>query len=206
MLKMRPPTVPEPFTPVLSDESIRALLKVCSGGDFESRRDAAIICIFADTGLRLSEVANLRWTIDAEENDVFLDERVLRVIGKGRKMRLVPFGDKTARAIDRYLRLRDRNPNRNLSNLWVGSRGGMTDSGVTQVIRRRALAAGLGKVHPHQFRHTAAHNLLANGMTEGDLMKVMGWSTPMMAKRYGAAAATSRAIAAHRRFSPMDRL
>jgi site-specific recombinase XerC len=42
MLKMRPPTVPEPFTPVLSDESIRALLKVCSGGDFDSRRDAAI--------------------------------------------------------------------------------------------------------------------------------------------------------------------
>jgi integrase len=73
--------------------------------------------------------------------------------------------------------------------------------------RRRGEQAGLGdKLHPHLFRHTFAHLMLAGGMQEGDLMLLAGWQSREMLKRYGASAATERALAASARMSPGDKL
>ena len=63
----------------------------------------------------------------------------------------------------------------------------------------RARAAGLGDVHPHQLRHSWAHDALANGTSEGDAMQLGGWSNRKMLSRYGAELAADRAIAARRR-------
>ena len=98
--RMRPPQIPEQPVEVLATDQIRALLKGCEGRDFVSRRDAAIIRLFADTGMRLSELAGL--TLD----DVDLDSGTASVLGKGRRPRACPFGTKTAQALDRYLRVR----------------------------------------------------------------------------------------------------
>ena len=74
----------------------------------------------------------------------------------------------------------------------------MTETGVAQVLKRRGREAGLEGLHPHQFRHTFAHEMLAGGMQEGDLMRIAGWKSPLMPKRYGASAASERAVAAYR--------
>ena len=173
--------------PVLSDEDLAALIKACDGKRFVDRRDEAIVRLFIDSGMRLGEFSRL--TTD----DIDLDLEVAVVLGKGRRLRSVPFGKSTTRALDRYLRVRRSHEQADQSWLWLGLKGRLSDSGIEQMIARRAEAAGLGRVNPHRFRHTFAHRWLAAGGTEGDLQRIAGWQSPQMLARYGASAADQRA-------------
>jgi site-specific recombinase XerC len=128
-------------------------------------------------------------------------------MGKGRRERPVRFGARTAKAIDRYLRLRARHREALSTARWVTRKGAFGKSGLQQMIRRRGEQAGLGyRLHPHLFHHTFAHLMLAGGMLEGDLTLLAGWQSREMLKRYGASAATERALAASARMSPGDKL
>jgi site-specific recombinase XerD len=201
MARTVPPTVVEKPVPVLSIDEIRALLKACkTSNTFESARDEAIIRMFLDTGIRLGEMTGLKIS------DVDLKLHVAVVMGKGSRFRTVPFDDKTASALDRYRRRRLRHKNADSESLWLGVRGPLSDSGITQIIRRRSADAGLPRVHPHQFRHTFAHQWLSMGGNEGDLQRIAGWSSPQMIQRYGASAAEERAQQAHRRIGLWDEL
>lgn len=200
-----PPPNPT-VTECLAVEDIQRLLSTCAGPDFVSRRDRAIIYVFADGGLRLAEVADLRY------GDWIGSSRTLIVNGKaanrsGPRRRAIRLGNRAGQAMDRYVRSRLTHVCAASDMLWLGAgiRAHVSYGGIKAMLNRRADLVGLN-VHPHQFRHTWASQFRKNGGSEGDLMVMGGWHSRAMLDRYGKADAEERARDAYSRISLGDRL
>jgi site-specific recombinase XerD len=194
MAKMSPPKSEPPPVPVIPDDDLSALIKACAGSNLDDRRDMALIRFFIDTGARLGEVAGLTLA------DIDLTTSTATVRGKGNRIRTVAFSQRATVALDRYLRARNRQRKfRNVDALWVGRRGRLSEPGIRCAVERRADLAGIGHIHPHQFRHTAAHRFLAAAGSETDLMSLSGWRSRTMLQRYAASTASQRAVEAYRR-------
>jgi integrase/recombinase XerD len=189
---------------LLADRELETLLEVCSGGSWVDRRDSAIVRVLMDNGMRLSWLAGLRHGPTGEQGeaiggdaervgDVWLDRRLLRIIRKGEDAHLVPIGPKTAAAIDRYLRARTRHPHAASPWLWLPVRGitaeggqrRLTATGIQQMLERRGREAGIpGRLHPHRFRQTMADDYLEKGGDPLELMRITGWKSLEMVRRY----------------------
>ncbi len=117
MARLRPPKPTEKPVPVLTDDGCERLIAACRGKEFADRRDEAIMRLFVDTGMRVSEMCG----IGLDDLDMRADQVTIR--GKGDRVRILPFGTKTGTALERYLRLRARHKLAGLPWLWLGSRG-----------------------------------------------------------------------------------
>ena len=175
----------------LTDDQIKALIKACTGPELRERRDEAIVRLMVESGMRAGECV----AIELPDIDLSSGTAVVRR-GKGGKGRVVPFGPQTARALDRYIRVRRTHRLADTPALWLGDRGkAFSYDALHKALGYRAKMAGISGFHPHLLRHTAAHRWLAAGGSEGGLMAGAGWSQPDMLMRYTRARASERAAA-----------
>lgn len=214
MQGMKRPVLPEPTGDFLNEDEIRRLIGTCDPKTFRGQRDEAIIRLFADTGMRCGELQALMAVeiIDGVRVPfVDLDTESVYVVGKGRRPRTIAFGAKTAVALDRYIRARRKHPHRAAPHLWLPIRNTtrqvpLTHDAIYQMLRKRGEAVGIEGVHPHKLRHSWADGMKRAGLDRGDLKNQGGWRSDKMVDRYGARAATERAMTAARRLSFGDRI
>lgn len=198
MSRMKPPRIGRHVIQPFKPEQIVDLLTLCDN-KFLGLRNRAIILTFLDTGLRLSELANIQL------DDIDFDREIIKVMGKGAKERVVRIGRETQKAILKYLLRR----NDNLPCLWVSEeRRPMKAVGIQIMIRRLGERAGLHNVRcsPHTFRHTFGTSAIKNGANIFEVQALLGHSTLTMTRKYAATIDSEEAIKHHRAFSPVDRL
>jgi site-specific recombinase XerD len=200
LLGARPPKLDKKIVPKLTGDELRLLLKACDGKRLSDRRDEAIVRLAVEAICRAEELLSMTTA------DVDLRRGLATITrGKGGKGRIVPFGPQTARAIDRYMRLRRAHVNAASPALWLGDRGkGLAYSGLYISLKRRADRAGIAHFHPHRLRHTGASRWLDAGGSEGGLMAVAGWSSRDMIARYTEDTAMERAADESRRLNLGD--
>jgi site-specific recombinase XerD len=214
MERIASPSVEYPAPQVLSDALLAALLAACKAPKdapaavkLAALRDEAIIRIWCEAGSpRASEMAGL--TLE----DCDLETDTITVRGKRRRgqirIRQIPLSASTARAVSKYRRARAAAPAAaGSAALWIGPKGALTRFGLGQMLGRRATAAGLGHVHPHQLRHTAFADFdEASGGHVNAEMALFGWSNPAMAHHYGKAAREAAALRTARELGRGNRL
>jgi len=200
LTRLRPPRLDAKAIHPLTDEQLVALLAACKGPDLRDKRDEAVIRLMTETGARAGEVLAL----STSDIDLTAGTALIRS-GKGGTARRVPFGPRTGAAIDRYIRARRRHRLASTPVLWLGQGGKEFGyHALRDTLRYRAERAGIGGLHPHLLRHTAAHRWLAAGGSEGGLMAVAGWTRPDMLLRYTKARAEQRAADEARRLNLGD--
>lgn len=170
---------------VLAIEPTAHLLDVARGqaadGDPVSVRDWAVLELLYATGVRVGEL------VGVDLRDVDRQNRLIRVLGKGAKERVVPFGVPAARALDAWLGgARDiLAVQASGGALFVGLRGGRMDQRqVRALVHRAAAAAGVDDVAPHALRHTAATHLLHGGSDLRSVQEILGHASLATTQRY----------------------
>jgi len=198
---LKPPKVCRKVVSTLSDEEIRAILGVLAPVNSSNARNQTIVMLLIDTGLRMGELINLKM------DDVHMNEGLLKVIGKGKKERIVPMGSNAQRALQRYLfRYRPKPFHLSINNVFLSLYGKpLTENGIKLMFTRLAKRSRVTRLHAHLCRHTFATRFLINGGDVFTLQQILGHSTLEMVRHYVNLAASHVAIQ-HQKFSPLDRL
>lgn len=164
------PRLRRELPPTLAVEEITGLMESAGGNAPLERRDRAILELLYGSGLRVSELTQARIEL------LDLDNRFIRVTGKGNKTRIVPLGAHTKEAIEAYLLIERptlAHPHSE-SFLFLNRRGGkLTPQRIWQIVHRRAKLLGLD-VHPHSLRHSFATHLLGNGADLRVIQEMLG--------------------------------
>jgi integrase/recombinase XerC len=162
----------------LDENEVAALLEFPAEDDAAQRAQALLEMLYA-TGVRCSELVGM------DRADVDLDDRVVRVLGKGRKERIVPFGTRARDAIRSYLPVRDQ-ARPDSDALFVNARGGrLTDRSVRRILAARLRQIALAKrASPHTLRHSFASHLLQRGADLRSIQELLGHASLSTTQRY----------------------
>jgi integrase/recombinase XerC len=180
---VRSPKQPHRLPRHLRPGEIESLIEAASGDDPLSRRDRALLELLYASGLRVGELTGLDWT------DIDLEARTVRVLGKGGKERMVPFGKPAARALAAWLEAWEavrQNASGADEAVFLNYRGGRLGSrSVRRILDRYVEAAALAAgVHPHTLRHTFATHLLEGGADLRTIQELLGHSSLSTTQRY----------------------
>jgi integrase/recombinase XerC len=170
------PKARRPLPPALRRDEMRGLLDAAAegglAGDPVGIRDLAMVELLYATGARVGELCGL------DIDDLDRERRVVRVFGKGRKERVVPFGVPAERALDDWLQRGrpDLRVEGSGSALFLGARGGRIDQRTVRAVVHRLLGdvPGAPDMGPHGLRHTAATHLLEGGADLRSVQEMLG--------------------------------
>jgi site-specific recombinase XerD len=183
---------------------IAKMLAICDydyqhNAKFLASRNRSIILMLLDSGLRLSEIGNIKLP------DVNTDTGWIKVLGKGAKERVVRIGKSTQKALWRYLMYRGENDRQ---ELWLTEEGKpLRTSGIQSTVGRLKERAGInGEGCVHRFRHTFALSFLRADRNPFNLQYLLGHSSLEMVRRYTLTLGMEDALQAHERASPADLL
>jgi len=197
--KLRAPRMPKKHVKGLPADVIDRVLRLClAEKSFTGLRNCAIVLMFLDTGIRRAELQGIKLA------EVYFDQGLIRVMGKGAKERIVRMGEITQKALLHYLLKRkdDRD------DLWVTEEGKpLSEQGITTAMVRLAQRAGIPKTlkrGTHAYRHTAATSYLRNHGNLKCLQEMMGHENIKTTMRYADALGPEAMIADHRLASPVD--
>lgn len=170
--KIEGPKLSRDIPTVLTVEEVDKILTIIPETKF-GIRDRAIIEVMYSSGLRISEVINLK------TNDLYIDAEILKVLGKGNKERLVPIGSSAIMWLKRYfdeIRPLLYKPNKSYNIVFLNKFGGkFSRMGLWKIINQYARQSKIKKnIHPHTFRHTFATHLLEGGADLRAVQEMLG--------------------------------
>ncbi|HEY7515586.1 MAG TPA: tyrosine recombinase XerC, partial [Vicinamibacteria bacterium] len=182
--------------PAVLDEAQVASLLEMPGEGAPALRGRAILELLYGTGIRCAELVGL----DLAEVD--LEARMIRVLGKGRKERVVPFGSRAREALRAWLPARMR-ARPGSDALFVNAKGGrLTDRSVRKLLARRVQQTALARrISPHALRHSFATHLLGRGADLRSIQELLGHSSLSTTQRY-THVDTSKILAIYRKTHP----
>lgn len=197
---LKPPKVVRKVISTLSDQEIGDILNTFGSSSTEMRNQT-IFMLLLDTGLRISELVNLKM------DDVHMDEGYLKVMGKGKKERIVPIGNNAQRVLHRYLfRFRPKLINHIIDNVFLSvNNKPLTENSMKLMFARLSQRSGVYRLHAHLCRHTFATRFLINGGDVFTLQQILGHSTLDMVNHY-LHFTSSQITDRHHQYSPIDHL
>jgi site-specific recombinase XerD len=198
---LKPPKLVKKVISTLSDEEIINILHTLNPKNHSEARNLTIFMLLLDTGLRIGELVSLKM------EDAYMSEGFLKVMGKGKKERIVPIGNNAQKALQRYLfRHRPDPAHPGIENLFLSIHGNpLTENSMKLMFARLGQRSGVQRLHAHLCRHTFATRFLINGGDVFTLQQILGHSTLEMVRHY-VTLASNAVIIQHQRFSPLDRL
>jgi site-specific recombinase XerD len=203
MAGIRIPKVPRLVMKSFSDSEVRDLLDGFDRRTPIGFRNYTIVLLLLDTGIRASELTGLRIS------DLHLEEGYVKVLGKGRKERIVPLGYTSQRTLWNYLRKFRPKPALPTIDKVFLSRDGqpMKIDWLYKIVSRACRRAGIDgkRIGPHTCRHTFARQFLMNGGDLLTLQRILGHSTLDVVRLY-VDLDTRDLLKQQRRYSPMDTL
>ncbi|MFN0149609.1 MAG: tyrosine-type recombinase/integrase [bacterium] len=181
----RPPKGTRGFAPrVLSSGELKRLLRTPDRRSWRGRRDLAILTLLGIAGLRIGEVACLRIC----DVDLQSDRVVLKIRGKGNRIRSIALAGRNASPIRSWAKVRGVGQSDVAffisKRVEDGEPRGMTIASIDYVVRRYGRVAGIDRLHAHLLRHCAASNALAGGMNLVAVRDLLGHSSIVTTSRY----------------------